>query len=217
MNYISEKEVDFIELSGNLIDVSKLHATEWGIPTEKLTELEPLYLEVNDLHEKCKTTAHTKLDVQTKNGKKGLLKKKEAEFVRFHLQNNVKVSDNGRRELRIPIYRKTHMPHPIPDSIPDIDIETPYPRVLRIKFRHGSAVRWGKPTFVHGLECLWVISDTPATKIQDMFYSAFATRTPLELTFEDEQRGKRVYFAVRWESGTAKRGPTSDIFNAIIP
>jgi hypothetical protein len=37
------------------------------------------------------------------------------------------------------------------------------------------------------------------------------------LTFEEDERGKKVYFAVRWESGAGKKGLWSDIYSAIIP
>jgi hypothetical protein len=64
---------------------------------------------------------------------------------------------------------------------------------------------------------MWAITDTPPANVRDLIHSNFTTRSPLEMTFEEEQRGKRVYFAVRWESGTVKKGPTSDILSAIIP
>ncbi|MDR0644290.1 MAG: hypothetical protein LBG05_05165 [Treponema sp.] len=217
MSSIPEKESEFIEWSGNLIDVSKAHAAEWGLPADKLTVLETLHGEVKTLHEKCQTASYTQLDMQAKNEKKEQLRKSEAEFVRFHLQNNDKMSDNGRRELRIPIYDTIHTPHPAPDSVPEVEVETPHPRTLRMKFRHGNSTRWGKPEFVHGFECLWSIGDAPPTNIRDLLHSDFATRSPLELTFDENERGKRVYFAVRWESGTVKKGPWSDILNAVIP
>jgi hypothetical protein len=88
--------------------------------------------------------------------------------------------------------------------------------VLRIKFRAVNAARWGKPANVHGLECLWVIAETPPKEIEELLHSSFATRSPLELVFNESERGKRVYFAVRWESGTVKKGPWSEIFSGII-
>ncbi|MHB9291611.1 hypothetical protein Holit_00689 [Hollandina sp. SP2] len=51
-----------------------------------------------------------------------------------------------------------------------------------------------------------VIMNTPPEKVADLLHSAFTTRSPLELTFEEDQQGKRVYFTVRWESGTVKKG-----------
>jgi hypothetical protein len=96
-------------------------------------------------------------------------------------------------------------------------MDTPFPRTVQIKFRGINAPRWGKPEYVHGLECLWVISDTVLAKIEDLLHSSFSTHSPLELTFDEDQRGKRLYFAVRWENGTVKKGPWSDIYSAIIP
>jgi hypothetical protein len=217
MGTIPAKEAEFVEWSGNLITVSKNHKVEWGLPEPKLSALEALHVQVKALHEKCQTAAYTKLDMQEKNEKRDLLKKQEEEFVWFHLQNNDKVSDTGRKELRIPIYDKTPTPHPAPDTVPDIEIEMPHPRTLRLKFRDEHSKRWGKPEFVHGLECLWRIAEARPEKVQDLLHSAFATRNQLELTFEEDERGKWVYFAVCWESGTVKKGPWSDIFDAVIP
>ncbi|MDR2633811.1 MAG: hypothetical protein LBC51_09365 [Treponema sp.] len=72
-------------------------------------------------------------------------------------------------ERGIPIYDRISMPHP---------------RTLRIRFRHERSKRWGKPEFVHGLECLRAIADAPPEKIQDLLHSAFATRSPLECYFQ---------------------------------
>jgi hypothetical protein len=91
-------------------------ATAWGLSADKLAELEPLHSEAKAPHEKCETASYTQLDMQAKNEKKDLLRKKEAEFARFHLQNNGKVSDNWRKEVRVPIYDKTPAPLPAPDS-----------------------------------------------------------------------------------------------------
>ncbi|MDR3116117.1 MAG: hypothetical protein LBU25_11435 [Treponema sp.] len=39
---------------------------------------------------------------------------------------------------------------------------------------------------------------------------------PLELSFSEAWRGKKVFFADRWESGTVKKGPETEIFSAVI-
>ena len=58
----------------------------------------------------------------------------------------------------------------------------------------------GKHKNAHGLECLWASLDAPP-----------------DLVFDDDGRGKRIYFAVRWESSTNKKGPWSEVFSAIVP
>jgi hypothetical protein len=37
------------------------------------------------------------------------------------------------------------------------------------------------------------------------------------MTFDEDQRGKRFWFAARWENGTVQKGRWSEIFSAIIP
>jgi hypothetical protein len=212
-----KKEADFVAWSENLITVSIAHKDEWHLAQSKLDELLALHNEVKALHQLCQTSSFTKLDMQAKNEKKAQLIQLEEVFVRNNLQNNDAMTDNGRAELRIPIHSKTQSPHPVPDSLPDVEMDTPFPRVVQIKFRAINAPRWGKPEYVHGLECLWVISDTALTKIGDLLHSEFSTHSPLKLTFDEDQRGKRLYFAVRWENGTVKKGPWTDIFSAIIP
>jgi hypothetical protein len=67
------------------------------------------------------------------------------------------------------------------------------------------------------MELVWVIADTAPTRMAELIHSAFATKSPLELTFDEDQRGKRLYYAVRWETGTVKKGKFSAIYSVIIP
>jgi hypothetical protein len=216
-SYIPTKEADFLDWSANLIAVSRENKTEWNLPEQPLADIETLHDEVKALHEKCQTTSYTKLDMQAKNEKKKALKKAEQTFVRNDLQNNDAMTNNGRAALRIPIYDQTPTPSPEPSTIPDMEVVTPLPRTIQIKFRAENAARWGKPQNVHGLECCWLIADSPPEKIEELLHSDFATRTPLELVFDEDRRGKRLYFAARWENGTVKKGKWSDIFSAVIP
>jgi hypothetical protein len=45
----------------------------------------------------------------------------------------------------------------------------------------------------------------------------FDTDSPLEIEFDEADRGKIVWFAVRWENTRGQKGPWSEIFFAIIP
>jgi hypothetical protein len=217
VSYFPTKEADFVEWSANLIAVSKENAVEWALPTDQITGLEALHNEFKALHEKCVTAAWTKLDMQAKNEKKKILIKREEVFVRNNLQNNDRMTDSGRKSLRIPIYATIPTSQSAPATIPYVEVQMPAPRTLRIRFRAETAKRWGKPPHVHGIECLWIIADKAPAKIEDLIHSSFATRNPLDLTFDEDQRGKRFWFAARWENGAVQKGRWSDIFNAIIP
>jgi hypothetical protein len=75
----------------------------------------------------------------------------------------------------------------------------------------------GKPQGQHGAEIRWAILDSPPTKISDLTNSAFNTHSPFILDFDEDQRGKTVYFCLRWENTRGEKGPWSEIVSAIIP
>ena len=85
-----------MDWSANLIAVSKANADVWKLPPDQLTGLETLHNEVKALHEVCQTASYTKLDMQAKNEKKGLLVRREEVFVRNNLQDNDLMTNNGR-------------------------------------------------------------------------------------------------------------------------
>jgi hypothetical protein len=159
---------------------------------------------------------YTQVDREAKNDAKRASKKAIQAFVNQYLRFPP-VTDEDRTAMGIPNYDTHPSPIPIPGDIPEVEAQTPLPRVLRFRFRRATMKRWGKPKDVHGMELVWVISDTPPTEIEQLIHSAFATKSPLELTFKESERGKRVYYAVRWETGTVKKGKSSEIYSAIIP
>jgi hypothetical protein len=67
------------------------------------------------------------------------------------------------------------------------------------------------------MELVWLISDTPPKEVEELVHSAFATKSPLELNFKESERGKRLYYAVRWETNAMKKGKFSAIYSVIIP
>lgn len=108
-------------------------------------------------------------------------------------------------------------PVPRPEDIPITEVLLPKPRVLHVRFKGEHTKRWGKPKKIHGMELAWLIADERPKKVGDLVHSAFATKSPLELIFEEDQRGKRLYYAVRWETEAMKKGDFSEIYSAIIP
>jgi hypothetical protein len=70
---------------------------------------------------------------------------------------------------------------------------------------------------VHGAEILYEIRDEPPATAEDLRHSSFATKTRMVYTFTEAERGKKVYFAARWENTRGEKGPWSDVVSAIIP
>jgi hypothetical protein len=74
-----------------------------------------------------------------------------------------------------------------------------------------------KPFGVHGAEARWDMLDNPPAHVEDLKHSAFSTKPPLILTFEENDRGKRVYICLCWENTKGEKGPWGEIMSAIIP
>jgi hypothetical protein len=211
------KESDYIDWCENLLAVCQTNKTPWHLSEDKLNEISALFTQFKQQHHLCATPAHTQVDMQKKHDLKAGLTKKVDLFITNELQYTYYVTDEGRTEAGVPIHDKIPTPVPAPSTIPDVETDMPYPRTLRLKFRAPGAQRWGKDPHARGVECRWTLGERQPGNIEDLQNSEFATSSPLELTFKEEQRGKRIYFALRWENGAAKKGPWSDIFNAVIP
>jgi hypothetical protein len=68
-----------------------------------------------------------------------------------------------------------------------------------------------------GIEFRWAVLDRPPAGIDDLVHIAFDTASPYTFDFEESQRGRTCWFAMRWESAGGKKGPWSEIYSAVIP
>jgi hypothetical protein len=127
------------------------------------------------------------------------------------------VTDADRIAMRIPNHDTIRTPSPVPTSVPEIETDTSVIRELSMRLRDFGAASWGKPGHVRLMELAWGIREDRPAEVVELPRLESATANPIVLTFEEEQRGKRVYFAARWLNNTAQSGPWSDIESAVIP
>jgi hypothetical protein len=81
---------------------------------------------------------------------------------------------------------------------------------------NGSSSK-AKPAGVHGVEIRWMFLEHPPVSVNELANSAFDTGTPFTLNFDESDRGKTVYFCLRWENSKGEKGPWGEIVSAIIP
>jgi hypothetical protein len=96
-------------------------------------------------------------------------------------------------------------------------LDTSYPATVIIYFRDQFEKGIAKPKNVRGAEIIFAILDTPPTDWTNLINSMFFTRTPAKLAFSGDDRGKVLYFALRWENNIGEKGPWSVIYRAYIP
>ncbi|MDR2628096.1 MAG: hypothetical protein LBC40_08710 [Dysgonamonadaceae bacterium] len=107
--------------------------------------------------------------------------------------------------------------NPVPKTYPDFYLDSSTIRFLLVFFRDQGATSRAKPHGVHGAEIRWGILDKAPTDVKELLNSSFDTRSPFTLEFNESDRGKTVWFCLRWENTTGEKGPWSEIVSAIIP
>jgi hypothetical protein len=134
------------------------------------------------------------------------------------LRESPLVTDEDLIAMGMPARSSGRVPAPTATTYPDFDIDSGTIRRLSIHFYdQGKKKSKAKPDGQHGAEICWAILDSPPAKISDLINSSFDTRSPFTLEFDEDQRGKHVYFCLRWENTRGEKGPWSEIVSAIIP
>ena len=135
------------------------------------------------------------------------------------LKESVSVSDTDLEMMGLPrrgTGSYTHSP---------VETRAPWYRaqlieICRVLIFYGNVLtaKKGKPRGQHGVECRWVIIDHQGVvHYSDLIYSTFDTASPLEMKFSDEDRGKYLYFAMRWENSVGDKAPFGEIMMVVIP
>jgi hypothetical protein len=136
------------------------------------------------------------------------------------LKNNPLVTDADLAAMGLPERGSGgHHPPSVPVTSPASTVKTPGPGIVEIHFRDNSVDNpsRAKPAGVHGAEIGWAVLDTPPVNWSQLVRSSFDTASPFRLIFEGEERGRRLYFALRWENTRGQKGPWSEILETVIP
>jgi hypothetical protein len=161
--------------------------------------------------------AHTSIDTEAKNRAKDTLEKAARSFINEYIRNSSRVSPEDK--LAVGVHERSKPHHIVPPhSVPVLDPRAGNPRQIEVFYRDANSGSRGKPENVHGIEVRWAILDHEPTSVAELIHSIFDTRSPLILTFDEADRGKRVYMAGCWEiEREGEKGPMGEIVSAFIP
>jgi hypothetical protein len=140
-------------------------------------------------------------------------------FAAHSVRYNEKMTETQKYELLG--VRTWHPGHPIevPGTVPELSPRPGHIRQIILEYKDLGAEHPGKPDKVHGIEIRWAFLDHPPVDIEaELTNSSFDTRHPFRVTFTEEDRGKTVYFAGRWEiEREGEKGDFGAIVSAIVP
>jgi hypothetical protein len=216
-DYIPTNDGKFLTWVKNLFAYMLAHAMEWNLNPSSWSRIEPMITAYDNAFTKAEDPNRGKADVLVKNQTRDILKKEIREYVKGFLEYNPLVTDDDRNRMGLPVHARKHTPASNPDTMPVVMVKTPSPGVFECHFVDSNSGKKAKPAGVHGCEFRWVIADTTPIDWGQLIHSSFSTRTPIRISFEGNDRGKIIYFALRWENTRGVKGPWTEIMNAFIP
>jgi hypothetical protein len=164
------------------------------------------------------TGPHTKVDTEAKNAARKAAKAGIRPFVNQYLRFPP-VTDEDRTAMGI--HNRDRRPTPVkpPEKGPSFAVTQMGPRMLGIIYRFGEKGRKGsKPPGVQGARIYYGVFDTAPADQEALPASVWATRCPHSITFRETDRGRRAYFALKWEI-RRENGESgwSEILSELIP
>jgi hypothetical protein len=216
-DYIPTTDGNFLEWVKNLLTYLQEHAREWELDPSTYAELERLLSIYQAAYEKAKAPNRGSADVLAKNESRNALKKATRQYVKEYLINNHHITDEDRKLMGLPIHDTKPTPAVVSISPPKAEAKQPSPAVVEIHFHDAESEDRAKPEGQPGAEIAWIVSDEKPADWDDLTHSSYSTRSPLRLAFKAPDRGKTLYFALRWQNTRGIKGPWSEIMSTIIP
>lgn len=215
-DYIPKRDEVFRDWTQNLYTYVLSKYQNWNIPSPQ-PPLESLLNTYQTALTVAQNPNRGKVDILTKNEARAALEAAVRPYIKAYLSFNPAVSDADREQMGITIHNKIKTPVPPPSTIPEAEIDSAIIRQLTIHFKDNGSERRGKPPGVHGVEIVWDMTETTPAKMEEFRNSVFDTRSPYTFSFDESQRGKKVFFCLRWENAKGEKGPWSEIYTAVIP
>jgi hypothetical protein len=217
-DYIPRKDADYLQWMNNFIANLAGLIDKSGFPQERYDQLASLHNEfAQRLAEAGNAATRTVITIREKNEARAALSKEVRQAVKEFLAHNSAISDSDRGLLGVTVYKASRTPAPVASTYPDFDVDSSVIRRLSIRFYDSGSRAKAKPAGQHGVEIRWSVLDAPPASIDALTRSSFDTRTPFTLSFDENQRGKSVYFCLCWENTRGEKGPWSEIVCAIVP
>ena len=130
-------------------------------------------------------------------------------FVNESIRYNSDVTDYDRKYLGLTIPSGTRVPASVPTTIPEANVDFSQRLQHTLYFRDQNATSKAKPKGVHGCEIWYKVGGEAPVSVSELTYVDTDTRSPFVIKFDGEDRGKIVYYWLRWVNSRNEVGPWS--------
>jgi hypothetical protein len=158
----------------------------------------------------------TKATIREKNEAHKYLDKSIRQATAEHLTYNRMVSNSDRENLGLPVHKTSRTRAPVASTYPWVHVLSDTIRHITINYGSSETSK-AKPEGQHGVELVWEIAQEKPAHMYKLTHSVFDTHSPVVLEFDEEDRGKTLFFALRWENTRGEKGPWTEIMHVVIP
>jgi hypothetical protein len=146
--------------------------------------------------------------------------KETAKYLRGFINQYLRhppVTDPDRLAMGIPNPGPIHASNKPPMEEVEFFFKLSDVQKLEVHFRVQGATNKAKPMGYTGAIIACDIFDKLPSRHTELTRQVTATRTPYTLEFDETERGKTVYAAMRWQNRKGQNGAWTVIRSAIIP
>jgi hypothetical protein len=215
-NFIPRPDAVFNEWQGTLVNYVRVKLPVWNVPQEDFTALTTLQTDFSAKYAKAENPeTRTPAAVTAKIEARNAYEKGMRTFVKEHLTNNHRVTDEDRRNMQLPIHDTKPTPVDPPKSmvLGRIDFSVHQQHTVHVEDSAGK----GRPDNAHGFEAWRKTGGEPPTSDDDFRYAGFSPSTTLTLDYPLADVGKTVYYRFRWVNRRNQPGPWSEaVISAVI-
>jgi hypothetical protein len=216
-NWMSFKRSEQLEMARNWIGLLVPNKVNWRIYEDDLEKLQTAHAAASTLILKPETSRTPADNAEIRAAFGGLTSTMRYIKKHYFLVPPLTEADL----LRLGLKPDDHIHTPVPAPTGQATVETRYagPAQLYVTFEHLKSTALN-PKSAYGYKLAFKVCDadrTPPESGKELTETKFSRRKKILFTFEPENRGKKVYFSVRYENSKGEAGPWVPVTEAVVP
>jgi hypothetical protein len=144
---------------------------------------------------------HTATQTAEKNRLRKVSEKALRNFINIYLRFHPGVTEEDKRNMGLTVPDTSRTPIVVPEDGPVFIVVQLGPRRLGVNYQFGQGRKGSKPHGIKGARIYYGVFEKPPDGDMKFPTSKWATRCPYSITFRESDRGKRAWFALKWEAG----------------
>jgi hypothetical protein len=160
---------------------------------------------------------HSTIDMKEKNRQRKATEKVVRGFIKAYIRYHPAVTNEDRDALGVPNDDEVRTHHDVVHEDVEFNLEAGGNGRVTAHFKVRGAEGKAKPEGYMGAVIVWDVLDKPPAGPHELTRHDLASKTPYMMSFQEHERGKRLYVAMCWQNGKSIKGAYSEIQSTIIP